>query len=102
MNEKFLDFVRKYSGQSVAVAVSGGVDSVCLLNWLAKLKMNVVALHVHHHLRSAADAEAEYVVEACRDLGVPCHVFHWTEEKPSSGLESAARTARYKFMTDFC
>ncbi|MDW3024286.1 MAG: tRNA lysidine(34) synthetase TilS, partial [Alphaproteobacteria bacterium] len=46
--------------------------------------------------------EAEYVVEACRDLGVPCHVFHWTEEKPSSGLESAARTARYKFMTDFC
>ena len=102
MNEKFLDLVGKYSGQQVAVAVSGGVDSVCLLNWLAKLKINLVALHVHHHLRKAADAEAEYVADACRALGVPCHVFHWTAEKPARGLESAARVARYKFMTDFC
>lgn len=102
MNEKFLDFVRKYSTQRVAVAVSGGVDSVCLLHWLAKLKMNIVALHVHHHLRAAADTEAEYVAETCAALGVPCHIFHWTDNKPDSGIESAARVARYKFMTDFC
>ena len=51
MNEKFLDFVRKYANQRVAVAVSGGVDSICMLHWLAKHKMNIVALHVHHHLR---------------------------------------------------
>lgn len=102
MNEKFLDFVRTFSNKPIAVAVSGGVDSVCLLHWLAKLKMNVTALHVHHHLRDAADAEAQYVLETCKNLGVPCHIFHWTGAKPETGLEAAARNARYKFMTDFC
>ncbi len=102
MNEKFLDFVRKYSTQRVAVAVSGGVDSICLLHWLAELRMDIVALHVHHHLRDAADAEAEYVAQTCARLGVPCHIFHWSGKKPQNGLESAARVARYKFMTDFC
>ncbi|MBR5566495.1 MAG: tRNA lysidine(34) synthetase TilS [Alphaproteobacteria bacterium] len=102
MNEKFLDFIRNYSGTRVAVAVSGGPDSVCLLHWLAATGMDVVALHVHHHLRPAADCEAAYVAELCDKLSVPYHIFHWTSDKPTSGIEAAARTARYKFMTDFC
>ena len=102
MNEKFLDFVRKYSNHRVALAVSGGVDSICLLHWLAKLNLDIVALHVHHHLRAAADIESEYVVTTCKKLGVPCHIFHWLEQKPATGIEAAARNARYKFMTDFC
>ncbi len=102
MNEKFLDFVRVYSRRPVAVAVSGGVDSMCLLYWLAKLNMDITVLHVHHHLRPAADIEATHVADTCSALGVPYHIFHWTGEKPNSGLEAAARTARYKFMTDFC
>lgn len=102
MNEKFLDFVRRYSSQRVAVAVSGGVDSMCLLHWLAGQKMDIVALHVHHHLRDMADVEAEYVAQTCGRLGVECHIFHWNDEKPNAGLEAAARVARYKFMTDFC
>lgn len=102
MNEKFLDFVRAFSDKPIAVAVSGGVDSICLLHWLAKLKMNITALHVHHHLRDAADAEAAYVADTCARLDIPCHIFHWMDAKPTHGLEAAARTARYKFMTDFC
>jgi tRNA(Ile)-lysidine synthase len=102
MNEKFLDFIRKYSTQRIAVAVSGGVDSVCLLHWLAKQNMDIVALHVHHHLRDMADTEANYVETTCKKLGVPCHIFHWTDNKPDTGIESAAREVRYKFMTDFC
>ena len=53
MNEKFLDFVRKYKDQRLAVAVSGGVDSVCLLHWLHQMNMDITALHVNHHLRTA-------------------------------------------------
>ena len=34
--------------------------------------------------------------------GIECHIFQWTGEKPTTGLEAAARTARYKFMTDWC
>lgn len=102
MNDKFIDFVRKYSDIPIAVAVSGGVDSVCLLVWLAKCGLNVTALHVNHGLRAVADVETEYVVALCRKLGVPSQIFYWTGDKPSTGVEAAARTARYKFMTDWC
>jgi len=102
MNKKFTDFMAQYAGQKIAVAVSGGVDSVCLLCWLAAVGMDVTALHVNHGLRPAAGVEAAYVQTLCRRLGVPCRVFEWTGEKPTAGLEAAARTARYKFMTDYC
>ena len=102
MNPNFVKFIQKYSGHRLAVAVSGGVDSVCLLHWLAELGMDIVALHVNHKLRPVADTEAAYVSQLCTQLNIPCHIFEWTEDKPTSGLEAAARTARYKFMTDFC
>ena len=102
MNEKFLDFISKYSESRLAIAVSGGVDSVCLLCWAAKCGLNVTALHVNHGLRDAADTETQYVQDLCQKLNVPCHVFYWTADKPLTGLEAAARDARYKFMTDWC
>lgn len=102
MNKNFLDFMRKYSGQKIAVGVSGGVDSVALLHWLVEIGMDVVCLHVNHCLRPSADVEAEYVQDLCKKLGVECHVFSWCGEKPTTGLEDAARIARYKFMTNFC
>ena len=102
MNDKFIDFVRQYSETPVAVAVSGGVDSVCLLVWLAKCGLNLTALHVNHGLRSAADIESQYVADLCRTLNIPSKIFFWTDDKPETGIEAAARLARYKFMTDWC
>lgn len=102
MNQNFLDFIREYSNIPMAVAVSGGVDSVCLLCWLANVGANITCLHVNHGLRKNAEIETQYVRDLCKQLNVPCHIFYWTGEKPESGLEAAARDARYKFMTDFC
>ena len=106
MNEKFVDFIRSFSGTRVAVAVSGGVDSVCLLQWITELRtqfnIDIFALHVNHGLRTAADTEAEYVATLCKKLGVPYHIFYWVGEKPTTGVEAAARTARYRLMTDWC
>lgn len=102
MNQKFLDFVQPFLSARMAVAVSGGVDSVALLHWLVAAGADVVVLHVNHGLRAAATAEEEYVRETAARLGVPCHVFHWNGDKPAAGLEAAARTARYRMMTDFC
>ena len=102
MNQNFLDFIREYSNTPMAVAVSGGVDSVCLLCWLANVGANITCLHVNHGLRKNAEIETQYVRDLCKQLNVPCHIFYWTGEKPESGLEAAARDARYKFMTDFC
>ena len=102
MNEKFLNFAQKYSKSRLAIAVSGGVDSVCLLCWAVHCGLNVTALHVNHGLRDMADVETQYVVDLCAKLNVPCYVFYWTDDKPTAGLEAAARDARYKFMTDWC
>ncbi len=102
MNQKFIDFMRSFQDKKLAIAVSGGVDSVALLHWVAALGFDVIALHVNHHLRPSADTETQYVQSLCKNLGVPCHVFDWMGNKPTTGLEAAARTARYKMMTDFC
>jgi len=102
MNKNFTDFMEKYRGQKLAVAVSGGVDSVALLYWLVALGLDIVCLHVNHGLRAAADTEMNYVRDLCEKLNIACHIFHWDGEKPTTGLEDAARLARYKLMTDFC
>ena len=102
MNQNFVKFVKKFSNNKIAVAVSGGVDSVCLLHWLAEMNMDIVALHVNHKLRPVADTEAAYVKQLCQSMNVPCHVFEWNENKPATGIEAAARDARYAFMTNFC
>lgn len=102
MNQNFLDFIDKYKQSKVAVGVSGGVDSMCLLYWLHNIKMDVVCLHVNHRLRPEADTETEYVKSVCEKLNIPVHIFYWDDKKPENGLEAAARQARYKMMTDFC
>ncbi len=102
MNQKFVDYMQKFIGKKLAVAVSGGIDSICLLHWCKLVGMNIVALHVNHGLRAAASVETQYVCDLCKNLGVPCKIFYWTGEKPTAGLENAAREARYKMMTDFC
>lgn len=102
MNQKFADFMDKYKDTKMAVAVSGGVDSMCLLYWLYEFGADIVCLHVNHRLRPEADTETDYVKDVCKKLNIPCHIFYWNDEKPENGLEAAAREARYKMMTDFC
>ena len=94
--------MKNYTGQKLAVAVSGGVDSVVLLYWLVAIGANIVCLHVNHGLRDVADIETQYVRDLCAKLNVPCHVFFWNGKSVSKGIEDAARQARYNLMTDFC
>ncbi|HKX04984.1 MAG TPA: ATP-binding protein, partial [Methylomirabilota bacterium] len=76
------DTIRRHGmlrgGERVLVAVSGGPDSVALLDVLcalrAPLALVLSVVHVHHGLRPEADAEAEAVERLCEQLGVPCHV----------------------------
>ena len=102
MNQKFIDVMRKFYGKKLAVAVSGGIDSIALLYWLAEIGADIVCLHVNHGLRDAAKVEEDYVRDTCKKLNVPFFVFRWSGEKPKTGVEAAARAARYKMMTDFC
>jgi tRNA(Ile)-lysidine synthase len=81
--------------RSIAVALSGGVDSVVLLHML-KDRPGVSAVHVHHGLSPNADAWAAFCRKLCRQWRVPLAVRKVKVRRSGKGLEAAAREARYE------
>jgi tRNA(Ile)-lysidine synthase len=85
-------------GKRVAVALSGGIDSVVLLHVLRDLAprfgYRLSAIHVHHGLSPNADDWQEFCAAFCRDLDVPLAVKKVKVKKSNQGLEAAARAAR--------
>lgn len=86
----------------VAVAVSGGADSLALLR-LANAAFPVVQLlTMDHGLRAESATEADMVVERARELGVPAAVLRPASPLPAGNLQHAARQARYQAMAGWC
>jgi len=87
---------RKPPRASLAVALSGGVDSVVLLHLLKSEGFRPGAIHVHHGLSPNADAWADFCRKLCRRWGVPLSVHRVKVSKKGKGPEAAAREARYR------
>lgn len=84
----------------LGVAVSGGSDSLGTLYGLVQMigPGRVVALTVDHGLRAASADEARYVKSLCRRIGVRHQTLVWEGDKPQTGVQAAARTARYHLL----
>jgi len=102
MNKNLTTLLDKYPGTRVAVAVSGGADSMALLHLVSAAGLDAVALTVDHGLRANSGHEAKIVERFAAQIGIPHTTLHWSERKPKTGIEEAARAARYKLLTDFC
>ena len=91
---------------SIAVALSGGLDSMVLLRvahaHAREHGLNLSAFHVHHGLSPNADAWRGHCERACRDLGVNFDARAVSVDKGKSGIEAAARKARYAALGDMC
>lgn len=92
--------------KTLAVAVSGGADSLALV-LMAKEQLSVygykiIALTVNHGLRKSAQSEAEYVAQIMQLNNIEHHILVWQGEKPQSGIEEAAREARYSLIKKWC
>jgi tRNA(Ile)-lysidine synthase len=76
------------------VLLSGGGDSVCLLDVAVELGARVSALHVNYRLREGADQDEDLCRELCAQLGVPLAVEQPTLPR-GGNLQERARDARY-------
>lgn len=85
----------------VAVAVSGGADSMAL-TLLAAGWGQAVALTVDHGLRPASADEARQVAGWLQARGIDHHTLTWRGDKPASGVQAAARQARYGALEGWC
>jgi tRNA(Ile)-lysidine synthase len=85
-------------GASLCVGLSGGLDSVVLLDLVARAPGGraVSAVHIHHGLSPNADGWATFCEALCRERGVPLAIERVrVEQDAPEGLEAAARAARY-------
>lgn len=108
MQKKVADCLAQYSGKKLAVGVSGGRDSMCLLHAVlhcgAVQKSDIIVVHVNHCLRDNADGDEKFVREYCSKNGVAftCKRVNVNSHAAQNGLtiEQAARNMRYGVFFD--
>lgn len=104
MLNKVKETIKKYNliskNDKIVVAVSGGPDSITLLDILYKLEYNICAAHVNHGLRENAIIDQQFVEKFCADRNIKCFVkeIKLKELKNNMTLEEAGRKERYDFF----
>jgi tRNA(Ile)-lysidine synthase len=89
---------------ALILAVSGGPDSTALMvlaaRWRKSIKRGprLVAVTIDHGLRPEAKAEAAAVKKLARSLAITHQTLRWTGPKPKTGIQEAARRARYRLL----
>lgn len=113
--KKVWDYIREKqmisAGDFLVAGVSGGADSMCLLELLRryreKVDYSLKVVHINHQMRGEeADADEEYVRRYCSDngvdfLAVSCDVPKLARQEGLS-LEEAGRKARYRAFQEVC
>ena len=88
----------------IGLAVSGGPDSLALLLLAAEYARDhdaydrFVVYSVDHRLRPEAAGEVQFVLDTATRLGLAARGLRWDGLKPSTGIQQAARRARYALM----
>ena len=112
LEEKVLTTINKYhmleDGDKAVIGVSGGPDSITLLNVLnnlkGKLNIKIYVAHINHMIRKEADEETEYVKEFCAKIGVEFFAKRIKVEEEAKrlkiGTEEAGRIIRYDFFEE--
>lgn len=107
--DAFLSGLSPLKEKTVAVALSGGADSVCLLQVMKSLQnkygYNLCALHLNHGIRGQeAACDQEFCKSLCQKLEIPLTVKKTDVpalKKRGESLETAARRIRYEFFDGF-
>ena len=87
-------------GKRIAIALSGGVDSVVLLDLFHELRiareLTLSAIHVNHQISAQAGEWEKFCSSLCQRRGIPIAVHRVRVTPEGSGVEAAARLQRYR------
>ncbi len=86
----------------VLAGISGGPDSICLLDILHRFRINTIVAHLDHSLRPESVSEADFVARKCAEYEIPfvskkVDVAEFSRQN-SLAIEEGARELRYKFL----
>lgn len=107
--QRVADFLRKEeligSDSLIVVGVSGGVDSMVLLDVLVRLDVSILAAHVNYGLRGAeSDADEDLVRHRCANLNVPLESARYETKivaaERGTSIQETARDLRYGFFAE--
>jgi len=92
--------------ESLAVAVSGGPDSLALA-YLTKCysllnKIEVKYYLVNHKIRKESSSEADTVKKVLKKIDIKCIILDWNGKKPSKNIQATARDKRYSLLVNEC
>ena len=112
LKEQVLNTIKKYNlineNDKIICGVSGGPDSICMLDILKdlkeELKFELIVCHVNHLIREEAISDEEYVVNYCKVNNIKYYVKRIDVKKYADnnkqGTEEAGRTVRYEFFEE--
>ena len=116
MKEKVLKTIKKYNlienGDKLVLGVSGGPDSICMLNILndikndrnLHMKFDIIVAHVNHLIREEAIDDQKFVEDFCKKINIPFYSKSIDVQKIANnnkiGTEEAGRNARYDFFDE--
>jgi tRNA(Ile)-lysidine synthase len=96
----------QFSPSKIAIACSGGLDSMVLLqlasHWCQAQGQTLLVFHVHHGLSPHADAWQRHVEARAAALGLRADVRHVQVKAGGAGTEAAARKLRYRALGEMC
>ena len=107
MKSRFQTHLHSYfpalSSQRVLVAVSGGVDSMVLVDMLRQYSEIVAVAHCNFQLRGQDSVQDEQLVESyCKRYQLTCHIKRFDTKLPKQSTQMAARTLRYDWFEELC
>ena len=112
LEEKVLQTIVKnkliQNGDKIVIGVSGGPDSIALLDVLIKLqnkiKFDITVAHINHMIRAEAIDDQKYVEQYCKNKKIKCFVKQAKVEEVAKnqkiGTEEAGRNLRYEFFNE--